>query len=70
MATKSKEPFIAITELEHSAFCKPEDQLPAKPLAEELKANVRWQSIPTEYLHLTAQALDARIHEPIHHVSL
>ena len=63
MAIRVKESSIAITELEHSAFCKPGDELPAKPLVEELKVNVRWQSIPTEYLRLTAGELDGRIRD-------
>ncbi|MCH7714009.1 MAG: quinolinate synthase NadA [Chloroflexi bacterium] len=54
---------IPITELEHAAFCKPEDQLPAKSLAEEMAVNVRWQSIPSDYLHLSAEELDQRIHQ-------
>jgi quinolinate synthase len=48
--------------LEHAAFCKTEDELPAKSLAEELTVNVRWQKISNEYLHLTAEELDQRIH--------
>jgi|TARA_B100000745_G_scaffold191752_1_gene126051 quinolinate synthase len=48
--------------LEHAAFCKTEDELPAKSLAEELSVNVRWQKISNEYLHLTAEELDQRIH--------
>jgi len=54
---------IPITEIEHAAFCKPEDELPAKSLAEEMTVNVRWQSIPTEYLHLDVEELDQRIHQ-------
>ena len=60
--TTRRRPIVPITELEHSAFCKTEDELPAKPLAEELSVNVRWQQIPTEYLHYTADELDERIH--------
>ena len=63
MATRTKEPVIPITEIEHSAFCRTEDELPAKSLAEESKVNIRWQRIPTEYLHLSADELDVRIHE-------
>ena len=62
MATRVKEAVVAITELEHSAFCKPEEELPAKALAEELKANVRWQKIPMEYLHYSPEELDQRIY--------
>ena len=63
MATKLKEPFVPITEVEHSAFCRTEDELKAKSLGEELKVNIRWQQIPTEYLHLSADELDLRIAE-------
>ena len=54
---------IPITEIEHAAFCKPEDELPAKSLAEEMAVNVRWQTIPAEYLHLNVEELDRRIHQ-------
>ena len=63
MATKTKQPFVPITEIEHSAFCRPEDELKAKPLLEEFKVNVRWQRIPTDYLHLDAAELDRRIND-------
>ena len=63
MATKTKEPFVPITEVEHSAFCRTEDELKSKSLGEELKVNIRWQQIPTEYLHLSADELDLRIAE-------
>jgi quinolinate synthase len=62
MATRTRQPTVPITELEHAAFCKTEDELPAKSLAEELSVNVRWQKISNEYLHLTAEELDQRIH--------
>ena len=42
---------MPITEIEHSAFCETEDDLPAKLLAEEMAVNVRRQPIPPEYLH-------------------
>ena len=61
MTTKAKQPVIPITEIEHSAFCRTEDELPAKSLAEEIKVNIRWQKIPTEYLHLSPEELDERI---------
>ena len=63
MTTRIKEPYIPITEIEHSAFCRTEDELRSKSLAEEFKVNVRWQRIPPEYLHHTAEELDRRIHE-------
>ena len=57
-----RRPIVPITELEHSAFCKTEDDLPAKPLEQELTVNVRWQQIPAEYQRYTAEELDSRIH--------
>ena len=63
MATKPRLPTIPITEIEHAAFCKTEDELPAKSLAEELSVNVRWQAVPTEYLHMSVEELDERIHD-------
>ena len=63
MASISRRPTVPITELEHSAFCRTEDNLPSKPLAEEMSVNVRWQQIPNEYLHYTADELDQRIGE-------
>jgi len=61
MATRIRKPYVPITEIEHSAFCKPEDELPAKSLAEEMAVNVRWQKISSEYLHYSPQELDRRI---------
>ena len=61
MAVKNRRPTVPITELEHSAFCKTEDQLPSKPLVEEMAVNVRWQQIPPQYLHYSAEELDRRI---------
>ena len=63
MTTKTKQPYVPITEIEHSAFCRTTDELKAKSLAEEFKVNIRWQRIPTDYLHLSAEDLDQRIHE-------
>ena len=63
MALASRRPMVPITELEHSAFCRTEDELPSKPLAEEMAVNVRWQQIPPEYLHYTAEELDVGIGE-------
>ncbi len=62
MTTRLKQPTIPITEIEHSAFCRTEDELPAKSLQEEFKVNIRWQRVPTDYLHLSAEELDQRIH--------
>ncbi len=63
MAVTIRRPTVPITELEHSAFCKTEDQLPSKPLAEEMAVNVRWPAIPPEYLHYSTEELDQRIGE-------
>ena len=63
MITKTKVPVIPITEIEHSAFCRTEEELQSKSLAAEMKVNIRWQRIPTEYLHLSADELDQRIHD-------
>ena len=54
---------MPITEIEHSTFCKTEDELPSKPLAEEMAVNLRCQQIPLEYLHYTAAELDLKIGE-------
>ncbi|PKB82448.1 MAG: quinolinate synthetase [SAR202 cluster bacterium Io17-Chloro-G9] len=62
MATRTRQPTIPITEIEHAAFCKTEDELPSKSLAEEQAVNVRWQKVPVEYLHHSAEELDQRIH--------
>jgi quinolinate synthase len=62
LVIKAKQPYVPITEIEHSAFCRPEDELRAASLQEEMKVNVRWQRIPTEYLRLGAGELDERIH--------
>ena len=63
MATRTRDPVIPITEIEHSAFCRTEDELKSKSLLEEFKVNIRWQRIPADYLHLTTDELDRRIHE-------
>ncbi len=63
MTTRVRKPFVPITEIEHAAFCKPADELPAKSLAEEIAVNVRWQKIPPEYLRYSAAELDERIHD-------
>ena len=62
MATRTRQPTIPITEIEHAAFCKTEDELPSKSLAEEQAVNIRWQKLPTEYLHYPAEELDQRIY--------
>jgi len=62
MASKTlRTPLLPVTELEHSEFCRLDDDLAARPLAEEMAAHIRWQEIPPEYLHLDARQLDQRI---------
>ena len=63
MATRTKDPVIPITEIEHAAFCRTEDKLKSQSLAEELRVNIRWQKIPTQYLHMEPDELDRRIQE-------
>ena len=36
--------------------------MPAKSLAEEMAVNIRWQKISPDYLHLSPEELDQRIH--------
>ncbi len=62
LTLKVKNPRVPLTELEQSAFCTTEP-LDTKPLIEELKAGVRWQQLPDEYVHLDAAQLKARIGE-------
>jgi quinolinate synthase len=50
-----------VTELEQGEFCRTDKDLGARPLVEEMGANVQWQPIPQEYTSLDAQALDERI---------
>lgn len=62
MATKMlRTPILPVTELEQAEFCRPNEQLEARPLAEEMAAHIRWQPIPERYIHLTAKELDERI---------
>ncbi len=62
MATKQlRVPLLPVTEMEQGAFCRSEDDLVAKPLIEEMKANVNWQKIPSHYTNLTAEELDQSI---------
>ena len=53
---------VPITEIEQSAFCRT-DELTVKPLEEEIKAPVRWQPIPKQYLKLDGIELHNRIIE-------
>ena len=61
MATTAKVPYIPLTEVEQSAFCRTDETLEVKPLAEEFAAVVSWQSIPAEYHHMGGEELTRRI---------
>ncbi len=54
-------PLIPVTELEQGEFCRADEDLEARPLVEEMGANIQWQQIPAEYTRLDASALDQRI---------
>ncbi|MQF48701.1 quinolinate synthase NadA [SAR202 cluster bacterium AC-647-N09_OGT_505m] len=58
-----KIPYIPLTETEQSAFCRTDEPLIVKPLAEEFAAVVSWQSIPAEYHHMGGEELTRRIGE-------
>jgi len=55
-------PNVPITELEQSAFCQ-SVPMETKPLIEELKAGVRWQKLPEQYIHLSVDELSDRMLE-------
>ena len=61
MATKQKLPFIPLTESQQSAFCRTDENLLVKPLAEEFSAVVSWQDIPEKYHHMPGEELSNRI---------
>ena len=61
MAATLREPVIPITEFEHSAFCRTDESLASKPLVDELKANIRWQRLPKEYMGMKPEVLYPRI---------
>ena len=61
MAATLRESTLPITEIEHSAFCRDDESLQAKPLVQELKANIQWQRLPKEYMGLKPEALHQRI---------
>ena len=63
MPTTEKIPYIPLTEVEQSAFCRTDESLDVKPLAEEFAAVVSWQSIPGEYHYLGGEELARRIRE-------
>ena len=62
-STKYRPRTIPITEIEQSAFCRSTSNLKSKTLAEELKAGVRWQTIPAEYRTLESNEVVDRIRE-------
>lgn len=59
---RPKNPSVPLTELEQSAFCRTGD-LKSLSLEEELKAGVRWQRLPVEYMRMSPDELDRRITE-------
>ncbi len=61
--TLSRQTVIPITELEQSAFCRSDGNLRTQTLEEEFKAGVRWQKIPTRYMKLSPEEIDAGIAE-------
>ena len=63
MPITEKTPYIPITEMEQSAFCRTDESLVVKPLAEEFAAAVMWGQIPAEYHHMGGAELERRIRE-------
>ena len=61
MVVKERMPTIPVTEIEQSAFCRTDEDLAAKSLAEEFDAGVRWQKLPVSYMRMSPAELDARI---------
>ncbi len=61
--TLSRQTVIPITELEQSAFCRADGNLRTQTLEEEFAAGVRWQKIPTRYMKLSPEEIDAGIAE-------
>ena len=61
--TLSRQTVIPITELEQSAFCRSDGNLRTQTLEEEFSAGVRWQKIPTRYMKLSPEEIDAGIAE-------
>ncbi len=61
MISVERQPTVPVTDIEQSAFCRTDSSLEAKPLIEELKANVQWQRLPREYIGLKPDDLHARI---------
>ena len=52
---------IPITELEQSAFCQTEGNLRTKTLEQEFQSGVRWQKVPTRYLKMSPEHVEAGI---------
>ncbi len=52
---------IPITELEQSAFCQTEGNLRTKTLEQEFQSGVRWQKVPTRYLKMSPEQVEAGI---------
>ena len=52
---------IPITELEQSAFCQTEGNLRTKTLEQEFQSGVRWQKVPTRYLKMAPEQVEAGI---------
>ena len=61
MATQLRVPTVPITELEQSAFCRTDESLASKTLAEEFDVGVRWQKLPISYLKAKPEELDVRV---------
>lgn len=61
--TLSRQTVVPITELEQSAFCQTGGNLRTQTLEEEFRSGVRWQKIPTRYLKLSPEEIDAGIRE-------
>ncbi len=52
---------IPITELEQSAFCQTEGNLRTRTLEQEFNSGVRWQKVPTRYLKMSPEQVEAGI---------
>ena len=61
MAAQLRVPTVPITELEQSAFCRTDESLASKTLAEEFDTGVRWQKLPISYLKAKPEELEIRI---------
>ena len=61
MAAPLRVPTVPITELEQSAFCRTDESLASKTLAEEFDTGVRWQKLPISYLKAKPEELEIRI---------